>query len=138
MKEKHVRHDAARSNYHMYGHTLLRVIIGLLFLIMGYNKLINPSGIIGMLGNIGFPAATFFGWLLLLSELVFGALILIGYKVRYTAWPLAIILFVAVFTVVIPGEGASSASAFFHYISIAALISLAWTGPGEWAVSKTR
>jgi len=122
----------------MYGHTLLRVTIGLLFLIMGFSKFANPSGIIGMLGSIGFPAAAFFGWLLLLSELVFGALILIGYKVRYTAWPLAIILIVAVLTVAIPTEGISSASAFFHYISIAALISLAWTGPGEWAVSEVR
>ena len=138
MNEKHVRHDAARAQYHMYGHTLLRVTIGLLFLIIGFSKFANPSGIIGMLGSIGFPAAAFFGWLLLLSELVFGALILIGYKVRYTAWPLAIILIVAVLTVAIPTEGISSASAFFHYISIAALISLAWTGPGEWAVSEVR
>ena len=138
MKEKYIRHDEARAKYHMYGHTLLRATIGLLFLIMGFNKLINPSGIIGMLGKIGFPAAAFFGWILLLSELIFGALILIGYKVRYTSWPLAIILIVAVLTVVIPGEGISSASAFFHYISIVALISIAWTGPGEWAVSKVR
>lgn len=138
MNEKHARHDAARAQYHMYGHSLLRVTIGLLFLIMGYNKLTNPGGIIGMLGNIGFPAATFFGWLLLLSELIFGALILVGYKIKYTTWPLAIILVVAVLTVVIPGEGIGSASAFFHYISIAALISLAWTGPGEWAISETR
>lgn len=138
MSEKNARHDEARSQYHMYGHTLLRVTIGLLFVIMGYSKLTNPAGIIGMLGNIGFPAATFFGWLLLLSELVFGVLILVGYKVRYTAWPLAIILAVAALTVIIPGEGVGSASAFFHYISIAALISLAWTGPGEWAISKIR
>lgn len=138
MKEKQAKHDEARSQYHMYGHTLLRITIGLLFVIMGISKLTNPSGIIGMLGDVGFPAATFFGWLLLLSELIFGALIFVGYKVRYTAWPLAIILAVAVLTVVIPGEGIGSPSAFFHYISIAALISLAWTGPGEWAISEAR
>ncbi|PIY81432.1 hypothetical protein COY00_00575 [Candidatus Pacearchaeota archaeon CG_4_10_14_0_2_um_filter_35_33] len=138
MKERHAKHDDARSQYHMYGHTLIRMTVGLLFVIMGFSKLKNPSGIIGMLGNIGFPAATFFGWLLLLSELIFGALILVGYKVKYTAWPLAIILVVAVLTVTIPNEGISSATAFFHYISIAALISLAWTGPGELAVSEVR
>ncbi len=138
MNEKHSKHDESRSDYHMYGHTLIRVTVGLLFIIMGFGKLTNPSGIVGMLGGLGFPIPIFFGWSLLLSELIFGALILIGYKVRYTAWPLAIILVVAVVTVSIPSEGISSATAFFHYISIAALISLAWTGPGEWAISKTR
>ena len=138
MNKKHMKHDEARSRYHMHGHTLIRVTVGLLFVIMGFSKFTNPSGIIGMLGGIGFPAPTFFGWLLLLSELIFGALILVGYKVRYTAWPLAIILIVAVLTVTIPSEGIGSATAFFHYISIATLISLAWTGPGEWAISGTR
>jgi len=133
MKENH---NATCSKYNMYGPTLIRVTVGLLFVIMGFGKLTNPSGIIGMLDGIGFPVASFFGWLLLLSELIFGALILVGYKVKYTAWPLAIILVVAVLTVTIPNEGISSASAFFHYISIASLISLSWTGPGEWAVSK--
>ncbi len=138
MNEKHDRHDSARARYHMYGYTLLRATVGLLFIIAGYNKFKDPTGIIGLLGNLGFPAPTFFGWLLLLSELIFGALIFIGYKVRYTAWPLAIILIVAVLTVIIPADGIGSVSAFYHYISIATLISLSLTGPGELAISETR
>src|SRR3989344_643069 len=142
MKEKHSRHDAARSEYHMYGHTLLRVVIGLLFIITGWAKLQNPAGIIGMVGSVPLfgSAATLFGWVVIISELLFGALILIGYKVRYTAWPLAFILLVATLSFVGPNpeQGWLSVNAFFHYISIAVLVSLAWTGPGEWAISEVR
>ena len=125
-----------KSEMHMLGHTLLRVTLGLLFIFAGYGKFVNPEGVVGMLTGIGFVAPTFFAWVLLLSELIFGALILIGFKVRYTAWPLAFILLVAEITVVIPGQGISSTSSFFHLISIAGLITVALTGPGKWALSK--
>ena len=125
-----------KSEMHMLGHTLLRVTLGLLFIFAGYGKFANPEGVVGMLTGIGFIAPTFFAWVLLLSELIFGALILIGFKVRYTAWPLAFILLVAEITVVIPGQGISSTGSFFHLISIAGLITVALTGPGKWALSK--
>jgi putative oxidoreductase len=128
----------SNSEKHMLGHTLLRVTIGLLFLIAGINKIKDPSGIIGMLGGIGFPIATFFGWLLILSEIVFGALILIGYKVKVTAWPLAIILAVAWILVTVPNGGLTSSNSFFHLIGIAGLVTIALTGPGKWAISKGR
>jgi len=126
----------SESNNHMLGHTLLRVTIGLLFLIMGLNKFQDPSGIIGMLGGLGFPAAAFFGWILLLSEIIFGALLLIGYKVRYTAWPIAIILAIAWLLVVVPTNGISSPNSFFHLIGVAGCITIALTGPGKYALSK--
>ena len=135
---KHEMHDAARSKHHMYGHTLLRVTIGLLFVVSGFNKLMNPDGVTGMLGGIGFPTPIIFAWILILSELIFGALVLVGFRIKYTAWPLAIVLIVATATVVIPNpqQGWLSTNAFFHYISTAGLISLALTGPGAYAATK--
>src|SRR3989344_1545183 len=85
-----------------YGPTLLRVFIGVLFIIQGYIKLRNPAGPTGMLTNLGFPAPVFFAWLLLLSELIFGIAVLVGWKVKYTVWPLVIVMLVATWTVVIP------------------------------------
>ena len=55
-----------------YGPTLLRLVLGVMFLVMGIKKLLNPEMIIGFLGSLGFPVPIFFGWLLLLSEIVFG------------------------------------------------------------------
>ena len=126
-----------QNSKHMFGHTLLRVVIGILFLQAGIKKFTNPDGVVEMLSGIGFPAPVVFAWILLLSEIIFGALILIGYKVKYTTWPLVIIFLVALGTVVIPNGGISSNNALFHIITIAGLITIALTGPGKWAISKT-
>src|SRR3989338_10219195 len=82
-----------------YGAAVLRIALGLLFVLPGLGKLMNPAMIAGMLGGLGFPAPAFFGWLLLLSEIVFGALLIVGWKVKYAIWPLVIVLFVATLTV---------------------------------------
>ena len=125
------------SDKHMLGHTLLRVAIGFLFLVAGIKKITAPDKVVGMLGNLGFPIAQFFGWLLILSEIIFGALILVGYKVKYTAWPLAIVLAVAWILVVVPNGGITSTNSFFHLIGIAGLVTIALSGPGKWAIKKS-
>ncbi len=125
-----------QKNYHMLGHTLLRVTIGLMFLLKGIDKFQGPEGVTGMLTNLGFPIAGVFAWILILSELIFGALVLIGYKVKYTAWPLAIVLFVAWILAVVPNGGITSTNSFFHIMGIAGSIVIALTGPGKYAISK--
>ena len=124
----------------MYGPTLLRVILGLLFIIPGLSKLANPAMIIGMLRQLGFPAATLFGWVLLLSEIVFGAAVLTGWKTNYTVWPLVIVLAVATLTVGLPMLGKDPMAMInisFHLLGIAALISVYLTGPGAYAVKQS-
>ncbi len=127
------------NKYHEYGPALLRLTLGAMFLFTGISKLLNPDGIISMLSNLGFPASGFLGWVVLLSELIFGLSILIGWRVKYTVWPLVIILLVAVVTVVFPmtaQDPMAWINVFFHFVGIAALISLALTGPGRIAVSE--
>ena len=121
---------------HMLGHTLLRVVIGLLFLVSGIKKILAPDMVIGMVGKIGFPIAPFFAWVLILAEVIFGTLVLVGYKVKYTSWPLAIVLAIAWILVVIPNGGIGSTNSFFHLMGIAGLITIALTGPGKWALTK--
>lgn len=125
-----------KSDMHMLGHTILRVTLGLLFALSGYRKLMNPEGVVTMLTGIGFPAATFFAWLLLLSELIFGLAVLVGFKVKYTAWPLVLVLLVAEVAIVIPKQGILSTSSLFHIISMVAMATVALVGPGNWAVDK--
>ena len=113
--------DTYIKNAH-YGPLVLRIALGLLFVIPGLSKLANPGMIIGMLGELGFPAAAFFGWLLLLSEIVFGAAVLAGYKIRTMVWPLAIIMVLAGLMVAVPQIGSNPMSvpmALFHLFSFA-------------------
>jgi len=125
-----------KGEMHMLGHTLLRVVIGLMFVFAGFAKVTGIEGVVGLLTGIGFPVATFFAWILALSELIFGALIFIGFRTKYTTWPLAFVLFVAWMTVVIPSDGISSTNSFFHLTAIAGLITIALTGPGKYALTK--
>ncbi len=122
-----------------YGPTVLRIALGLLMLIPGLAKIANPSGIIGMLGNLGFPASTFFGWVVILSEIGFGAALILGWKLRYTVWPPIAIIAVATILVTIPSFGTNPMAyiiLLFHLTAVAGYISLYLTGPGNMAVKQ--
>ena len=123
-------------NKEMYGHLVLRVFLGLLFIIPGVGKLLNPAMPVGMLTSLGFPAPTFFAWILLLSEIIFGLTVLLGFKVKYTVWPLVIVMVVATLIVVIPNMNGNPVNLLFHLTAIAGLVSLFLTGPGAMALGK--
>ncbi len=74
-----------------------RILLGLVMLVPGLLKLfvIGPSAVSGMLAGLGFPAAMFFTWLLIVFEIGSGLAVLIGWKLEYTAVPPAVILVIA-------------------------------------------
>ena len=80
-----------------------RILLGLVMLVPGLLKLFvyGSSSVIGMLQNIALFAwaPTFWAWVLILSEILFGAAILADWKLKYTVIPPMIILTVAAFTV---------------------------------------
>ena len=122
-----------------YGQAILRILTGLLFLPAGLMKLMDPAGITGMLTGLGFPAPSFLAWVLLLSEIIFGASLILGWKTKYTVWPPVIVLLVATLTVALPGALENPMgwiNVLFHLLGIGALISIFLDGPGAWAVSK--
>ena len=123
------------SRYIRYAPLFLRVPLAGLFLLAGIGKLLNPGGPTGMLQSLGFPVAGFFAWVLLLSEIVFGLSILVGWKVKYTAWPLAFILLVAVLLVTLPSGNWSSV--FFHLLGIGSLVSLTIIGSGALSADRS-
>ena len=128
-----------KCNCTEFGPVVLRAVLGLLFVIPGIAKLFNPANIIGMLGKLGFPAAALFGWVLILLEIGFGAAMLAGWKLKYTVWPLVVILVVATLTVTIPSFGTNPMAyinLLFHVVAIGSLVSLYLTGPGQMAVKQ--
>ena len=86
-------------------HKAMWILLGLLMLIPGLMKLfvMGPSAVTGMLSGIALTswAPSFWAWVLILSEIVFGALILAKYKLELTVWPPMIILAVATLFVAI-------------------------------------
>ena len=121
------------------GPTVLRLALGPLFIFPGIMKLLHPSMIIGMLGTLGFPMPTFWAWLLLLSEIIFGMSVFLGFKVKYAVWPLIVILTIATLTVYLPGLGKDPVvigNVLFHLLGIASLVSVFLSGAGAWAIDK--
>ncbi|MBX4212433.1 DoxX family protein [Candidatus Pacearchaeota archaeon] len=121
---------------HKYAPFLLRLVLGLMFLYTGTGKIMNGVGntIVPMLA--GWPMATFLGWIVALSEVVFGLSVLVGWKVKYTAWPLIVIIAVATLFFAIPGANGNWLGVFFHLLTIASLVSLILTGPGAMSVKS--
>lgn len=66
-----------------------RVLISLLFLILGVRKLLAWGGTVGYFGKLGLPAPEVMLALTVAVEVIGGAALLIGWKVKWAAWALA-------------------------------------------------
>ncbi len=123
-----------KDDYEKYAPTVLRVFMGLLFLVPGLQKAGNAAGVSEMLG-----LSMFLVWILILVEVLGGAALILGWQIRWTIAPLFVILVVALFTMHL-GQfalgGSDTVRALFQLVGIAALINLYLTGPGEYALSK--
>ncbi len=79
-----------------------RILLGLLMLVPGLMKLfvMGSDKVIEMLsGNALFSwSPTFWAWVLILSEIVFGIAILAKWKLQHSVWPPIIIMLVVAFT----------------------------------------
>lgn len=98
----------------------------------------NPSMISGMLGGLGFPAPGFFAWVLLLAEIVCGALLIVGYKVNWAVYPPMVILVVALLLVHLRAEPNPMKwiNVLFHLIALSGLAYLGGAGAGDYSVEK--
>ena len=113
-----------------FGPFALRIGIGGIFLTTGIMKIMNPPMVVGMLESMGFPGPTFWAWLLILVEILCGASVLVGFKLKWTTIPLAIVMLVAISTasnIMVP---------LMNAVILSGLVSLWLSGPGTWALSK--
>ncbi len=84
-----------------WGITVLRVVVGIVFLAHGGQKLFvwGFGGVAGFLGQVGIPAPMLAAVVVTLVELLGGLAILLGLFARWAAIPLAINMAVAILTV---------------------------------------
>jgi uncharacterized membrane protein YphA (DoxX/SURF4 family) len=66
-----------------YSMAILRVIVGITFVLMGIGKIQNPAGFITAVTNLGFPAPDIIAWLPILIEPIGGALLILGIGTRW-------------------------------------------------------
>ncbi len=117
--------------------SFLRITLGILFILPGIEKILYMDMTITMLGLLGFPFSSQLAWLLALSEIILGFLLLIGYKLRLIIWPLMAILLVATTTLIFPAMGKTRAlselifdiNLLLHFVGIAALFLIYLSDP---------
>src|SRR5712671_6041137 len=83
------------------GIAVLRIVVGVVFLMHGYQKLFKFGfhGVTGMFSHFGIPLPMLFAVVVTLVEFVGGILLITGLATRVPATLLAIDMFVAILTV---------------------------------------
>lgn len=116
------------------GLALLRIFTGVaIALAHGISKLPPSDGFIGRVGEMGFPAPTFFAWAAAFSEFGGGILLAFGLLTRVASFFIAITMLVALVGVHAADPFGTQEKAFlFLFISIAFLLN----GSGDWSADS--
>jgi putative oxidoreductase len=119
-----------------------RVTIGVVFVQTGWGKLANLDKTIGYFRSLGIPAPEFQAPFASASELIFGALVLVGLFTRFAAIPLIIIMIVALETAAYePAKAIEEGTLNYlfglsEYLYIVILLWLAVYGPGPVSIDR--
>jgi putative oxidoreductase len=122
-----------------WGLTILRVVVGIVFLVHGSQKLflMGFGGVAGMMEGLGVPAPGLFAVIVTLVEVLGGLALILGLFTRLAAIPLAVDMLVATLTVHLPnGFSAQNGGYEFTLVLLAASVALAVAGPGEAALDR--
>jgi putative oxidoreductase len=125
------------SKAQSFGLAVLRIVIGVVFFMHGYQKLFKMGfhGVAGMFGHLGIPLPMLFAVVVTLVEFVGGILLITGLATRVPATLLAIDIFVAILTVHLK-KGFFSPGVEFPLTLLAGAFCLTLSGGGSASVKR--
>jgi putative oxidoreductase len=130
--------DAQRAMMRTYGTLVARIFLGLLFLVSGYGKF--SGGVQGFSEHIPemLPFPLLFAWVVVLLEIVGGAMLIVGYRVGLASGALVVFLVLTVLLVHNPlVDGAQLSKALNNFALMAGMLYVMAYGPGDgWRISK--
>lgn len=119
------------SKYNDVAHLLLRIGVGVIFIVTGWGKLNGIEGVQGFFGNLGIPLPGIMAWVVAITEFVGGLMVLTGFRIRIPSLLLAFVMLVALFTTKLGGE---FSAARVDLLLLLITLSLAIIGPGKLSV----
>ncbi|MDR9364510.1 MAG: DoxX family membrane protein [Bacteroidetes bacterium] len=81
---------------------LLRIGVGVIFIVAGWGKLTGIEGVQGFFGNVGIPLPGIMAWVVALVEFFGGIMVLFGAYTKIPYLLLAFTMLVAIFMVKLP------------------------------------
>lgn len=123
---------------HALGTTILRLIIGVVFIAHGAQKAFGfgLEGTAGFLASLGVPVANLMAPVLIATELGGGILLVLGLLTRYVSIPLAFTMLVAIVTVHLPHGFFLPQGYEFPLLVGAGLVTLFLQGSGAFALDN--
>ena len=112
----------------------LRLVMGIIFAVAGYMKLVGIAATIEYFAKQGFPVPVATAWFITLLELCGGIALLLGLLVRYLGLIYTIEFIVAAFWVKLPTQG--HAAARLDLMLLAGAIALYFLGAGRWSIDS--
>lgn len=114
---------------------LARLTVGVVFFQSGLGKLNNLERVTGFFASLGLPAPAFQAALVGWTELIGGALLIIGLATRLASIPLSIVMIVAIRTALSEDvTDFSSLAGATEFLYIVLMVWLMVAGPGKIAV----
>jgi putative oxidoreductase len=121
------------SKYSDLALLLLRLGVGLIFVVAGWGKLTGIEGVQGFFGNLGIPMAGIMAWVVAIVEFVGGLMVLFGARIRIPSLLLVIIMVVALLTTKLDGE---FSAARLDMMLLLTSLSLVILGAGKYSIDS--
>jgi putative oxidoreductase len=125
--------NSSVSNNSDLARLLLRIGVGIVFIIAGWGKLNGIEGVQSFFGNLGIPLPGLMAWVVAIIEFVGGAMVLLGAYIRIPSLLLACIMVVALITTKLGGE---FGPARVDILLLMMTLSLAMLNSGKYSVEQ--
>ncbi len=127
------------SAYNDIALLVARILIAILFLVAAYNKLKGLGGTTGYMTKLGVPAPSIMAPAVAAFELVFGLLLLVGFKTRLVVLAIAVFVIIAA---LIAHTNLSDGNQLNHFLKNFAIVggclALFVTGAGAYSMDAKR